>query len=204
MSPAEDFIRLLDDTQTPRDTTIAAVIIPVVVGLTFAAFDLLASGYLRRVIVASVEQFQQRSAEMWELSTRQVLAGTICREMGGVTSGIVGGLDLLKTSGLAPGQQEILARRDNRCPLLPDVLSASLLLHRCSNVKSRIVPPPCPSTVHHQRERGRSAGDGAPALSPPSKRLLSMPDGRVSPLSRSKTRARRTPRQSAAGRPRSK
>lgn len=112
MSPAEDFARL-DGTSTPRDAAIGAVFISIFIALTFTAFDLIASKHLRRVIVHSVRQHADKAATMWEMSARQTFAGTICREIGGVTSGIVGGLDLLKTGGLTGPQEDVLVRRQH-------------------------------------------------------------------------------------------
>lgn len=165
MSPAAEFARL-DNDRTPREAAIAAVFIAVAVGLTFTAFDLIASGYLRRVIIHSVKQHAEKVAEMWEMSARHVFAGTIVREIGGVTSGIVGGLDLLKTGGLTPAQQDVLVRKGGGLALClgPACAFGRMRAPQISVFLLTARGPrhtPSFSTGHDQRQRRRPARPGA-------------------------------------------
>lgn len=109
VSPAEEFVRMATSTG-PRDACIAAVFITIGVALAFTTYDVIANDYLRKVIISSVRQHAARAAELWSLNAKQAFAGTICSEIGGVTSSIIGGLDLLRTGGLSVPQQEVLVR----------------------------------------------------------------------------------------------
>lgn len=97
-------------TNSPRDTAIGAVVIVAVLAATFVAFDVLATCHLRRVVIASVRQHSDKIASVWALTSKQVVASTVCMEISGVASAIVGGLDALKRSSLTPKQEDLLVR----------------------------------------------------------------------------------------------
>lgn len=107
-SPAyRDFFR----TTAPRNTAIGAVFIVSGAGLAFFLFDWIASGYLREVIISSVRQHAARTEELWALASRQLFARTVCWEMGGPASALVGGIDMLRRTRLDDEQKDILARQ---------------------------------------------------------------------------------------------
>lgn len=64
LSPSEDMVAFFR-TDVPRNTAVGAVFVVVGVAGAFVLFDHIASGYLREVIVSSVQQHSAKTESMW-------------------------------------------------------------------------------------------------------------------------------------------
>lgn len=99
MSPTPQY-RAFYETSGPRYTAIGAVLIVAGAGIAFFLFDWIGSRHLRQVIISSVRQHASKTEELWALASRQLFARTLCMEMGGPASALVGGIDMMRRTEL--------------------------------------------------------------------------------------------------------
>lgn len=131
VSPAEEFIGSYATT-APRNSAVGAVFIVLAVAGAFSLFDRIASGFLRQVIISSIRQHASRSEAIWAASSRQAFASTVAFELGRVTSSIIGGLAMLRSSQLTQAQQDIIGTLSGSAAvILALVRSRPLGAHLC-------------------------------------------------------------------------
>lgn len=98
-------------TTRPRDVTVGAVTLVLVVAVFVLALDALTNRHLTAVVISAVRQHEAKAERMWSVMGSLAYSSTIASQVADPAWSVVGGLDVLRsTHDLLDLQQRVVVR----------------------------------------------------------------------------------------------
>lgn len=138
VSPTQEFYDSQLTTR-PRDITIGAVVLTVVVAVFVLALDAISGRHLKAVVIAAVRQHEAKTESIWRVMSNLAYSSTIASQVADPAWAIVGGLDVLRSTDLSEPQQRVVVRRQRT------EVTLNCLCSRTAPLRPRFAP----QRVHH-------------------------------------------------------